>query len=71
MDLGRAKLSVVEQQGGFGSTVTIVRYVVDCNRQHPYVSFSKVTVADCGASAASDEGVTEREVILPLTDCQS
>ena len=30
------------------------------------VSFSKVTVADCGLSVASEEGVTEREVILPL-----
>ena len=31
-----------------------------------YVSFSNVTVALCGLSAASDVGVTEREVILPL-----
>jgi hypothetical protein len=39
--------------------------------QNAYVSFSKVTDADFAASAASDEGVTEREVILPLIDCQS
>ena len=37
--------------------------------KNTYVSFSKVTVADFAASAASDEGVTEREVILPLVDC--
>ncbi len=31
-----------------------------------YVSFSKVTDADFGASAASDDGVTEMDVIFPL-----
>jgi hypothetical protein len=31
-----------------------------------YVSFSKVTLADLEASAASDSGVTEMLVILPL-----
>lgn len=31
-----------------------------------YVSFSKVTDADFGASTASDEGVTEIDVIFPL-----
>jgi hypothetical protein len=31
-----------------------------------HVSFSKVTVALFGLSAASDAGVTEREVIFPL-----
>ena len=31
-----------------------------------YVSFSKVTAADFGASTASDDGVTERDVIFPL-----
>ena len=31
-----------------------------------YVSFSNVTVADLGLSGASEAGVTEREVILPL-----
>jgi hypothetical protein len=36
--------------------------------KNAYVSFSKVTAADFAASAASDEGVTEREVILPLMD---
>ena len=68
MDLGRAQLRIVKQQGRFGSTVTIVRYVDDCDAQNAYVSFSKVTAADFGASAASDEGVTDREVILPLVD---
>jgi hypothetical protein len=34
--------------------------------QYTHVSFSKVTDADFGASGASDEGVTEREVIFPL-----
>lgn len=33
-----------------------------------HVSFSKVTVALCGLSEASEAGVTEREVILPLLD---
>ena len=33
-----------------------------------HVSFSKVTVALCGLSDASEAGVTEREVILPLLD---
>jgi hypothetical protein len=40
----------------------------NCDAKNAYVSFSKVTAADFGASAASDEGVTEREVILPLMD---
>lgn len=31
-----------------------------------HVSFSKVTVADFGLSAASEVGVTDREVIFPL-----
>ena len=31
-----------------------------------YVSFSKVTVADFGLSGASEAGVTDKEVILPL-----
>lgn len=31
-----------------------------------YVSFSKVTLADCSASAESEEGVTESDVIFPL-----
>ena len=48
--------------------LTIVRYVDDCDAKNAYVSFSNVTAADCGASAASDEGVTDREVILPLVD---
>jgi hypothetical protein len=68
MDLGRAQLRVVKEQGRFGCTVTIVRYVVDCDAKNAYVSFSNVTAADFGASAASDEGVTDREVILPLMD---
>lgn len=31
------------------------------------VSFSKVTVADCDEVASPDSGVTERELILPLS----
>lgn len=31
-----------------------------------YVSFSNVTVALCGLSAASELGVTDNEVIFPL-----
>ena len=33
-----------------------------------YVSFSKVTVADLELSAPSEVGVTESDVILPLTN---
>ena len=33
-----------------------------------YVSFSNVTVADLGLSAASELGVTESDLILPLDD---
>jgi hypothetical protein len=36
------------------------------NRAPAYVSFSNVTDADFGASAASEDGVTDREVIFPL-----
>ena len=40
-------------------------------RGKTYASFSKVTVADLGASGSPETGVTEMEVILPLYSSQS
>jgi hypothetical protein len=70
MNLRWTKLSIVEKKGRFGSAVTIVRILGNFTMIQSYVSFSKVTVADFGASAASDEGVTESDVIFPLQTTQ-
>ncbi len=70
MDLRLSKLSAVEKQRGFGSPVALLD---SCSTfggawgEVTYVSFSNVTVADFWLSAAEDSGVTEIEVIFPLT----
>ncbi len=71
MNLRRPKLGVIKEKCGFGSAITGVRWSADSlSNEATYVSFSNVTVADFGASAASDNGVTERDVIFPLRHCQ-
>lgn len=67
MNLRGTQLGIVEEQGGFGGTVVRVSLMKNRMMAAPsYVSFSKLTDADFGASAASDDGVTEREFIFPL-----
>ena len=67
-DLGGAELGVVKEEGCLCSAVKAVSSSLSNKVGHmgAYVSFSKVTVALCGLSGASEVGVTEREVILPL-----
>ena len=73
-DLGLAELGIVEEESGFGGTDGRMglAWLWEGDRQQQewirvtHVSFSKVTVALCGLSDASEAGVTEREVILPL-----
>ena len=69
-------MGVVEEEGSFGCAgrgdvkkkkKKTPGYTWEDGRlENTYVSFSKVTVALWGLSWASDAGVTEREVILPL-----
>ena len=74
VDLRRAELGVVEEEGGLGGTRCFQCQVSAFHILHVWelfigganVSFSKVTVADFGLSVASEVGVTEREVIFPL-----
>ena len=67
MYLRGTKLGVIEEKSGFGSAVTWINMTAgSLSSEATYVSFSNVTVADFGASAASDDGVTERDVIFPL-----
>ena len=67
MNLRGTELGIVEEKSSFGSAV--VGISIDAGRLNSrtaHVSFSNVTDADLGASAASEDGVTEREVIFPL-----
>ena len=68
MNGGSAQLGLVEEKCSLrGTELGVSLGVNGWNCGVAYASFSKVTVADCLASASPETGVMERETILPLS----